>query len=453
MEKKSKGPAAQWSKEEIAVEARDLARRGVEERSLKKLLAAFDLNPATFEKGWRQRQPMGGMEMDTMALPEAARAGWARGVELLASLGVDTNCADADRQGFGLGKAPIVEALSGGHFEAAQALFDAGASVDHLANLVWAAGFQAQRKGVKAGIAVLDWIEARGVFRWIDDGKSKSVQSAYLFTGSLRRLDRAETQAWEERLFKGMGDGQGAAACLWNHMFCLSSGVDKSRGLCERYVKLADVGEARGKRAREMLESALLGGCPVAAQVAAERLAPSVSDWESLGGAALQAACEARNPGQDTDPVQQNEAVRALWRVVGGRLAAHRPALERACFQAMLNGHVGLFEGLMDVSDLSPRAVVEHWRAGMPGPGDREHAPKRAQWERCAVAAMSKQLRESGSEPGMRALRLFEAFDPPSYKGVDRTRFDRMFAQAERIALEAQATPRPVAGATGRMRL
>lgn len=418
-----------------------MARAGVEERSLDKLQAAFGLDPGGIVKGWSQKRGGGGIDLDTMALPEAARVGWAEGVELLARLGADPSRADADRQGFGEGREPIVEALSKGHFGAARALFGAGARLESLGDLVWAATLQAHRKGARAGVAVLDWIGERGVDPWADDEKAKAAQSSYLFAGSLSRLDARETEEWEERLFRGMGNGEGADACLWSHMFGLGAGVDKSPGLCRRHLEMAGGGGAEARRALKMLEWALRGGCPWAAGVAARRVAPTGVDWEALGGAAIEAAAAAAERGHQGpgDPKRKVEAVRELWAMVGPKLGVYRQRLERACAQAMLNGDAGLFEGVMEVADLCPAAVLGHWRQGMRESGARADSPQRSEWERCAVVAMSKRMGEPGAEGARRARLLFEAFDPPGPTGLDQARFERLFAQAESQALGSRA--------------
>jgi hypothetical protein len=419
-DKDDSGPLAPYRRSEKLIKALAVARRGVEERSEQCLRQAHAIDQGFATKHWRQKEYPGAMELDTLALPAAARMGWAQGAAILIGMGADPNKPDADRQGFGLGRPPISEALGQGHFAA-------GARLEPLSQLVWSATFQAHRRGVGAGTAVLDWLESKGLLLWGDDGLSKSAQSAFLFTGSLREMSAQDIEQWEKRVFGGMGDGEGARACLWNHMFSVSNGVDKSAWLCERYLSQRDAGlDASG-----LLERALEGGCPVAAKTAAKNMAKHAGHWSSWGGDAFLQAAKAHGVEGKIDPERKVQAVGSAWEELGDKLVLEPVKLVDICVQAMISGDLGLFEGLMNAARLDPKEVMSHWSKNMPSAQDRRYSQKRAIWGSCAVVAMAKQLESEGGRSEKTARSLVRLFD----SSIDEQRAEAMFAQAQRKAL------------------
>ena len=394
--------------------------------------------------------PQGLSQAATLALPEAARLGWAEGIKELGRLGGNPLLADDHRGGWGAkGPAPLAEALARGHGEALEALASMGACpMQDPKNIVWAVAYRAHRAGAAEGVLAVKWARAHGFNPWGSEEVAQACASEFLLAGSVPGEDQAALESFEHALFEGYVDGPQASHALWCLMFTVSGGTDKGSRLCELYLSSAQGGGEVLARSTELLSWALKGGCPKAARAAARALPLDGRTWDDFGGKALEAAAgDPLNLGEgEKKPERVMEALKALWDECGGRLDSRPRDMERVCFLALKTGRSTLFKGLMELGCTAPEAVMTRWgREATPfesSGGDGRGASRLE----CLTAMMAKALNaESAGEE--RAAKLHERFISGMSgrfgrrETMDAPDLSESLAAAQRLLLLAQGAP------------
>lgn len=430
--------------------AQDRGRAALAEWDRPGLGAACRIDPGWVSASW----PQGQARVRTLALPEAARLGWAEGVEELAGLGADPLLGDDDRGGWSLaGNPPLADALARGRWEVAEALERVGASPARSpGKLVWAAAFRANRAGAAEGARVARWARARGFDPWISEAAAGACAPEFLLAGAVRDESSEKLESFERALFEGYVDGPNASHALWCHVFSAVGGADKGAWLCGLYVGSSAGGGGAWGRASDLLGWALKGGCPNAARAAAAALPDDARDWAGFGGLGVEAATSDPVSLGDKEPPAHlvRAAVEALWTERGEKLASRPRDMERACFQALKTGRPALLGALLDLGPTPPEAVLERWaRESRPDErsGRDARAPQRLD---CLAALMAKALGagDGGAERAAALHRLFVQGGPGarfaawSGKG-EPPELAESIARAESLLLGAQGSRAP----------
>lgn len=367
-----------------------------------------------------------------------ARHGWTEAVALLASSGIDANEPDGCRQGFGVGKPPLAEAIGREDWAMADALVAMGASFDPQRDMAWAPAFVASRHGWDRGIAALSWMKSRGYEPWTDDAKAKQSQSSYLFTGSCAAnwMDPEGKRSWDKALFAGADFSQpGAKDCLWSHLYGSAHfGADADAGLGAAWID-SEPEREREAVAATLLEWALSGGAPDLARLAAGRLAGALS-WEQAGGRSVEKAAneiDDETKGDDAAwarrQMRKKQAMMAAWGQMGDAWGRWSVKMERAACQAWVSGQVGMLESML-AHGVDPAAVMGHWTAS--GPVGRERQGAMRTRRDAGIVAIVESLLEKKSQESAKAA--FDRYDPQPYWRKDdqgEAAWERVLSLAE----------------------
>lgn len=392
----------------------------------------------------------------TKALPEAARQGWTEAVALLAASGIDANQADGCRQGFGVGKPPLAEAIGREDWGMAEALIAVGARFEPLRDMAWAPAFVASRHGWERGIEALSWMKSRGYEAWSDDAKAKQAQSSYLFTGSCaaNRMDAEGKRSWDNALFAGADFSQpGAKDCLWSHLYGSAHfGADADAALGAAWIDSEPARERDGVAAT-MLEWSLAGGAPELAKLAAARLSGAKS-WEQAGGRSVEKAANEIDDETKGDEaawaqrqMRKKQAMMAAWGQMGDAWNRWSVKMERAACQAWVSGQVGMLESMLECG-IDPEAVMGHWAASGPVGRERQGA-MRPRWDAGIVAIVEKLLEKQNQEAAKVA---FDRYDPqPHWRKDDQgeAAWKRVLSLAESRVLAKGTGAGPKAASAG----
>lgn len=445
----------QRSKEKNLANAQHAGREAIATRDLAGLDVASSMDPNWICEPWTSD---GGVFRKTLPLAQAARLGWVQGVSRLVSLGADAARGDDDRNGWGKGRSPLSEALARGDMAVANELVKLGAPATHLGDMLWAVGFAGHKRGLVGARGALEWAKNQGMDIWKDDEASKSAQSAFLFLGSLGWLgsgDMESLEIFERSLFEGYSGLPGASQCLWMHMLTVCDGSDKSTWICSKY--LAEDPSKKRDLARELLAWSLMGGAAVTAGVASAEVGVGV-DWESMGGGALEKACEKPiGEGGKVPKGARELAFEAAWGRLGPQLKTHHRDLQRACFKAMLSGNPEAFRVLLWRGDVSSEAVVSRWAKQFLTSTEVEHGRDSAAWHECHVELVAKVLSEPGPDAEERARTAWRRcrIDNRHGRGVTEVNegaFANVLALAQNILLKRFSSDpgTPSRGSVGR---
>ena len=370
--------------------------------------------------------------LSTLALPAAARAGWAHGIKALCALGADVNAPDACRQGMGKGRAPLAEAVSRQSWDAAQALIDCGASLDARADLMWACAFVAWRQGPGEGAKAMRWIKARGLD--LPQASWPSSQADYLFAGGVKTGDPQAREEWARELFEGLDDSKESRARMWHFAFgAASASREIPQWLASRWAQIdPDAG-------RWMLQWGLEYGCPEMSEWGARALEQAGKPWVGLD--CLGKAC-AREVGLGelafSDEKSAKDCAVAFeraWERLGESWAQRPERLQEMAKKAMYCDNAGLLDGLLRHGASAAQALEGPLR------GDRRYGSGRASKGKETVSAwLAGRLRE-GADPDS----LRDDFDDlRRSEWLDRqAQFDACLAKAQSLELEACAAQAP----------